>query len=167
MTNQILITPLPAGMVNPHSDTLRARLKELFPGADRLRWGRHLADATFPQTVVIDSLGAEFTQQEEDDLRAVFAAHLGSSMGTDKPSINADDTDTATITMSHASIQVDETIEYQIYLGSQLEIAGTATATAGACQITFKTGVAGVYTIVMRRQNQNESGLIEVEASHA
>lgn len=161
MATQFTITPIPAGVISAHRPTLSARIKALFSSPIAINTDR----AT--DTITVDGQGHDFTAQEEADLRAVFAGHLVASMGSDKPSITADDSDTATITMSHASIQNGETIEYSVYLNGSLEIAGTETASVGACQYAFTTGVAGTYQIVMRRQNENESGIIEVEATNA
>ena len=158
MATDFTISPIPAN--EPHTPTLNARLKAVYADSLAVSIDRG-ADA-----VMVDGQGHDFSQQEEDDLRAVFAGHGTAGMASDKATITADDSDTAAITMSHAAIQNGETIEYAVYLGRALEIAGTETATAGQCDMTFKTGVAGVYTIMMQRQNENESGTITVEATN-
>ncbi len=98
----------------------------------------------------------------------------GLTVVTDKTTIAADDTDTATVTVSGAVMASDPALDYAVhYTGSdggtlyeEGEWAtGTAAVTAGAATLTFKTPAAGSYHIIVKRQNALHIGRVGITAA--
>ncbi len=105
---------------------------------------------------------------DEATLQAVVATHNSLSVSSDEATIQADGTDTATITCSDAVIAPDSILDYQVYnleTGS-LEMAGTVDVVSGIATLLFTTALAGTYLIELARQGSGnyETGYIEVEA---
>ena len=154
----VIVTPIP--FTDYHHRTLMKRLIAIEASAKRLRVDRSPGVNTVTIITDVPVDGAIQTS-----LSDAVAAHNDSAMATDKATITADDTDTATITMTDAAIQNLENVDYEVYGNGSLDFSGSVVASAGSAQYLFKTGLAASYLIIMKRQNADESGIINVTAT--
>lgn len=96
---------------------------------------------------------------------AVLNGHNTLVVGTDKATITADDSDTATITCSDAGLGADAAIDYTVWLDGELFAQGSDNVVGGTVSLTLKSAVAGTFVIEIRRQSGNyASGYVTVEA---
>lgn len=95
----------------------------------------------------------------------VLNAHDQLVVLTNKASITADGSDTATITCNDAAIGADASVDYTVWLDGVLYSEGSDTVATGSVVLTLKTNIPGRYLIEVRRQSGNyASGYVEVTA---
>ena len=96
----------------------------------------------------------------------VFAGIGALAVTTDKSTIVANGSDTATVNCNAPSISGDATVGYVVTLDGNPYSTGTTPVSAGAVQLTLNTVVAGRYDIHLYRLNPTyQSGTVVVTAS--
>ena len=103
---------------------------------------------------------------EQATALAMVTAHHTLVVGTDKATITADDSDTATITCSDGGLGADAMVDYTVWRNNVLYSEGSANVVGGTVTLTLKSAVAGTFVIEVRRQVDNyASGYVALAAS--
>jgi hypothetical protein len=127
-----------------------------------------------PDEVLVHYDGTLTTDQTAAALTVLSTMVYGLTVVTNRSYLAADDTDTATITVSGSVMASDAQVSYWVYftgsaVGEQYEeslwASGTATVTSGTATLTFKTPTAGRYHIVVKRTNALHIGRVEILAT--
>jgi hypothetical protein len=127
-----------------------------------------------PDDVLVHYNGTLTTDQTAAALTVLSTMVYGLTVVTDRTYLAADDTDTATITVSGSVMASDTQVSYWVYFtGSavgeeyqdSLWASGTAAVTSGTATLTFKTATAGSYHIVIKRTNALHIGRVEIFAT--
>jgi hypothetical protein len=103
-------------------------------------------------------------------LSAFIAAHSSLNVTSNKTTIIADGTDTATITCSAAAIAADASVDYAVWLDGVLySEPASAPVASGAVTLTLATQEPGEYLIEIKRRGAGnyESGYITIRAQEA
>ena len=97
---------------------------------------------------------------------SILNAHNSLSVSSDKSSIDADGSDTATITCNDAAIAGDSDVDYTVWLDGEVYTATTSTSVSGGqAQLTLATQDPGEYLIEIKRQGASnyESGYVRIQ----
>ena len=95
----------------------------------------------------------------------VLNGHDSLTVNTDKATITADGSDTATITCSDAAIASDPDADYAVWLDGNLYAQGSENLVGGVVTLTLKTSIIGVFQIEIRRKTGDfASGYVTVTA---
>lgn len=105
---------------------------------------------------IVFPLNHTITSEENTLAQTVINAIDTLTVATDKATIDADDTDTATITCNDSAIASDTEVEYRIYLNGALYSEGTAPVAAGEMEdLTLTAPVSGTYRVDIHRTNDD------------
>ena len=96
----------------------------------------------------------------------IFAGVGALTVATNKSTLTANGSDTATIDCNTASISGDASVGYVVTVNGEGYSSGTTPVSAGAVQLTLNTVVAGRYDITLFRLNPTyQSGSVVIVAS--
>lgn len=132
-------------------------LKSVYGETASITWGVYAdaPDTYFVETHIPD--GMTFTQSD-----AIISQQGTLTLQSDKSTVLADDTDTATITMNTADIEID----YAVFNANWLiQFSGTLTTAASKVTYEFSTGVADTYHVQFKRPSTFEDGFITITAT--
>lgn len=124
-----------------------------------------------PTEVLVHYEGTLTSEQTAAALAVLGTMVYGLSVVSDRTYMAANDTETATLTVSGAVMASDTQIDYRVYFTGTISgvpyeesewALGTATVTAGVATLTFKTPTAGRYHIVVKRRNALHIGRVEL-----
>lgn len=105
------------------------------------------------------------SQSDEQLALSVLKAHDTLNVVTDKATIQADGSDTATITCDDPALAGDADFAYTVWLDGEVYDNGTDTPSGGVATLTLATNIAGIYEIEIRRNTGDyASGVTTVEA---
>jgi len=98
----------------------------------------------------------------------VLNAHNTLAVATDKATITANNSDTATITCSDEAISGDSDMDYAAWWNGALYSEGSVSVTGGAIELTLATSLVGTWLIEVRRQTGDyASGYVTVTSEEA
>ena len=116
-----------------------------------------VSSGAYGTTVHLDN---GYTNDDIANVQALFAGANSLSVNTDKNTITADDTDTATITLSTA----ESSINYYVTLDNLDYASGHVTPSSGTATLELSTSLTGNYRVYMINPDGINAGHVDITA---